>query len=337
MLNGIIIGFIVFIMLAIIRYFKGDVNNSHSILNSARKGDIVRLQKCIDEGYDVNFQGSGGMTALMFASSSGHIKAVEYLINHEASLDIQSNDGYTALAISALRNHKEIVELLLNSGADKSIIIKDGLDILSMIQPFPDGFEEVISMLQGRASLVYNNLFDYLDSGKKNLTDNEKRDFIRVVANTYIESTIRSQPEGIKPIMSHEVKRRQLLYFLYGALDYALSNFGRNELFDSQTENSNLLINENNLIWEYFQEDLEYKIEECLNIPIVCSQSTYPNEKLGFDRDAMLNLVVKGGNDLKSFIEQTREWIASANNDQEIEFYRNSSNNGSILALLYQD
>tara|TARA_Y100000741_G_C18221009_1_gene545864 strand:+ start:752 stop:1207 length:456 start_codon:yes stop_codon:yes gene_type:complete len=148
MLKGIIIGFIVWIMLAIIRYFRGDVNNSHSILNSARKGDIVRLQKCIDEGYDMNFQGFEGMTALMFGSGSGHIEVVKYLINQGADLNTQNKHGHTALVGAALRNHKEIVKLLIDSGADKNLIIEDGLDILSMIKPYPDGFEEVISILQ---------------------------------------------------------------------------------------------------------------------------------------------------------------------------------------------
>jgi len=131
---------------------RGDVNSSLSILTSAMKGDMVRLQKCIDKGIDVNFQGPGGFTALIHASGRGHIKAVEYLINHGANSDIQENEGHTALASAALQNHKEIVELLINSGADKNIIIKDGLDILSMIQLYPDGFEEILSILQSEKS-----------------------------------------------------------------------------------------------------------------------------------------------------------------------------------------
>ena len=90
----------------------------------------------------------GGITALSHASNSGHIEVVEYLINHGANLDIQNNKGYTALAAAALSNHIEIVDLLITNGADKKIIIEDGLDILSMIQLYPDGYEEILSILQ---------------------------------------------------------------------------------------------------------------------------------------------------------------------------------------------
>ena len=135
--------------------------------------------------------------------------------------------------------------------------------------------------------------------------------------------------------MDHEVKRRQLLYFLYGAIDCALLDFGRNKLFDSKNDEG--LIKENNLIWDYFQEELGYKIEEVINIPIVCSDFTSPNEILGFDRNDMLNLVTFGGNSLNEHIEQVRQWISISKNQEEEEYYKNSGASGVILGLLSQD
>ncbi len=179
------------------------------------------------------------------------------------------------------------------------------------------------------------NLFDYLDSGKKYLLEDEKEDFIQVVANTFLGDVVRSQPEGIKPIMDHEVKRRQLLYFLYGAIDCALLDFGRNKLFDSK--NAEGLLKENNLIWDYFQEELGYRIEEVMNIVIVCSDVQNPNEILGFDRNAMHNLVVNGGNALNDWIEQVRHWISISKDKEEEEYYKNSASAGGLLGLLAQD
>ncbi|SVB80084.1 uncharacterized protein METZ01_LOCUS232938, partial [marine metagenome] len=123
MFNYIIIAIAVWLLIAFIRYKKGSVNSSHSILTSAMRGNLPRLKKCIEKGIEINFQGTGGITALSHASNSGHIEMVEYLINHGANLDIQNNKGYTALAVAALSNHIEIVDLLITNGADKKIII----------------------------------------------------------------------------------------------------------------------------------------------------------------------------------------------------------------------
>ena len=178
------------------------------------------------------------------------------------------------------------------------------------------------------------NLFDYLDSGKKYLLEDEKKDFIKVVANTFLDD-LRSIPGGIEQIMNHEVKRRQLLYYLYGAIDRALLDFGRNKLFDSK--NTEGLLKENNLIWDYFQEELGYRIEEVMNIVIVCSDVQNPNEILGFDRNAMHNLVVNGGNALNDWIEQVRHWISISKDKEEEEYYKNSASAGGLLGLLAQD
>ena len=106
------------------------------------------------------------------------------------------------------------------------------------------------------------NLFDYLDSGKISLLEDEKKDFIKVVANTFLDD-LRSIPGGIEQIMNHEVKRRQLLYYLYGAIDRALLDFGRNKLFDSK--NAEGLLKENNLltrIWLEFHDAMELDVFE---------------------------------------------------------------------------
>ena len=180
------------------------------------------------------------------------------------------------------------------------------------------------------------NVFDYLDSNEKNLSDDKKKLFIKETAEHFLGG-VRHFPDGLETMMNHEIKRRQLLFFLYGAIDCALADFGREKIFgDNDTE---AMAKENNLIWDYFQENLGYRIEEVLDILIVCSDSRSPNDNeiLGYDRNQILNLVTYGGQSFLDSIKQVREWVKISENKEEEDYYKNSGSHGQLLALLHED
>ena len=178
------------------------------------------------------------------------------------------------------------------------------------------------------------NVFDYLDSNKKSLSDDEKKDFIKIVADKYL-SGVRHFDGGIETIMNHEIKRRQLLFFLYGVIDSALQFFERKQL--NKLANRDKIIKENEMIHKYFVENLGYKIEEVLDTAIVCSEISFPDEKLGYRREDMFNLVIGGGKSFVDYVEKIREWINSTEDEDEKEYYKNSDASGALLGLLHND
>ena len=303
MINYIIITIAVWLLIALIRYKKGSVNSSYSILTSATRGNLPRLEKCIEKGIDINFQGPGGFTALINASYAGHLEVVEYLINHGANLDIQNNKGYTALAGSALSNHIEIVDLLITNGADKKIIIDDGLDILAMIQLYPDGYEKILSILGSSSENQEPNRVSYppkmksffdvmwttetgMPLGDSPIFDEDDWGHWTKEETVIIKKTLFATGIGItvqalsqiKPELDFEVKTS--FYNYYKTEKNHEPDFNKDLIFNalwgfSENWRSNPLNVIINLISKHYDDDLASKIDERSNANEISSQVNY--------------------------------------------------------------
>jgi len=87
------------------------------LLQAAKDGDLAEVEKLLELGVGVDFQGSIGRTALMEASYSGYTEIVELLIDAGADVNIQNSysHGSTALLWASMYDRLPIVELLIEA------------------------------------------------------------------------------------------------------------------------------------------------------------------------------------------------------------------------------
>ena len=92
-----------------------DTLNSKQLVNAVLDGNFEKVQLLLKKGVDINSKDEDGDTALMIASSEGHLEIVKLLLLRKgADVNIKNNDGKTALDLAKT---KEIKDLLRKAGA----------------------------------------------------------------------------------------------------------------------------------------------------------------------------------------------------------------------------
>jgi ankyrin repeat protein len=80
--------------------------------------NLWSLMPCLlENGSDVNFQNSRGLTALHRAASLGEVDVVNYLLNKCADVNKKDVRGVTPLLYAAFNGHLSVVQLLIEKGA----------------------------------------------------------------------------------------------------------------------------------------------------------------------------------------------------------------------------
>src|SRR4051812_38051891 len=92
------------------------------LLGAARRGNIGRIRRLLDEGAEVNARGDFGYTPLVHASMSGHRDAIRIVLDAGADPSIRTDDGGTALYWVASAGHEDVVRLLLDRGSDANAL-----------------------------------------------------------------------------------------------------------------------------------------------------------------------------------------------------------------------
>ena len=57
------------------------------LLDSSLEGDLEQVQKCVENGADINCANEEGLTALHSSSCNGHFEIVKYLVEHGANVN----------------------------------------------------------------------------------------------------------------------------------------------------------------------------------------------------------------------------------------------------------
>ncbi len=102
-------------------------------------------------GADVNQQGAGGKTAIMYAAlaGSGYQDCVEASIAAGANLDLHDDRGHTLLTLVAAAENYQLLNLLIQSGASTA-----GLESIQLIQAATTGnVNRVQSLLSTKVNL----------------------------------------------------------------------------------------------------------------------------------------------------------------------------------------
>lgn len=114
------------------------------LISCSRDGDYEGVVSALEQGIDPNFQDWYRYTALMKASSRGHIKIVELLLKHGANLDLNIY-GDTALMQASIEGHFSIVELLLEYGANPNL--RDKSETTALWCASWCGHDEIVKLL----------------------------------------------------------------------------------------------------------------------------------------------------------------------------------------------
>ena len=91
---------------------------SDPIIEAARRGDVVELERLLEQGADVNSSRGDGMTALHFAAEQGDGEVVRILLRAEADVGAGTRIGhYTPLHLASRGGHVAVAKSLLEAGA----------------------------------------------------------------------------------------------------------------------------------------------------------------------------------------------------------------------------
>lgn len=95
-------------------------------LLSARSGDLLTCKRSVKLGADLESHVNTGGTALMFSSTYGHVKIVEFLLSSGCNVDATNNRGRTALHFSARKGNEECAKVLVDFGASLTALTDEG-------------------------------------------------------------------------------------------------------------------------------------------------------------------------------------------------------------------
>lgn len=129
--------------------------NADLLTYSALKGDLAKVKQLIEQqGVNVNAKYAGG-TALMLASTEGHLEIVKYLISKGADINAKSDKGWTALmAASGEKGHLDVVKYLISKGADINARNDDGRTALMNAATYSGNLEIVKALVEGKGGLL---------------------------------------------------------------------------------------------------------------------------------------------------------------------------------------
>jgi ankyrin repeat protein len=141
--------------------------NLQPLLDACDQGDIVKVQKLLADGADVNQCDDKHTTALFIASYRGHTEIVKLLLASHANPDIQQCfDGGTALMCAAFCGYRDITKLLIDAHADVNIRSKKGGTALILAANW--GYTAIVKqLLEAGASTGTTTTYWYLSDNSE--------------------------------------------------------------------------------------------------------------------------------------------------------------------------
>jgi ankyrin repeat protein len=121
----------------------------------AEQNEMTPLKNCLEkQRVKVNLPDKHGNTALILASSQGHVAIVRYLLDRKADPNLANQEGQTALMAAVSGGHLEVVDALLKGGAKIKGVGQDGFQLLELAATSSRGKKAVpmLSLLVARGA-----------------------------------------------------------------------------------------------------------------------------------------------------------------------------------------
>lgn len=92
---------------------------SDALIKAAKKNDIAQVKAELDGGANVEYMNKTGFTALILASTFGHLETVQLLVEQGADINAASKHGMTPIASAAQSRHDTamVTQFLAENGA----------------------------------------------------------------------------------------------------------------------------------------------------------------------------------------------------------------------------
>ncbi|MBR6731057.1 MAG: ankyrin repeat domain-containing protein [Alphaproteobacteria bacterium] len=100
---------------------KNQETLNKSLLLAVQMGNLKAVQKALNEGADIDFQGENGQTALMRAILNQKEDVFNLLLFENANVNLQDKEGKTALMMAYQMGLTDFIEELKLKGADEKI------------------------------------------------------------------------------------------------------------------------------------------------------------------------------------------------------------------------
>ena len=100
------------------------------LVQAAQSGDESTINELVASGVDVNAQGIGNTTPLIWAMKAHNYRGVEALLANGANPNQRYEDGYTPLWFAAGGNDLTLLEMLLKHGGDPNIWVDRNMNPL---------------------------------------------------------------------------------------------------------------------------------------------------------------------------------------------------------------
>ena len=91
------------------------------LISASRCGDLDKVRRLIDSGFDIEERDANGCSPLYIAASHGREEIARLLIQCGADTEAATNGGGTPLYASVLKRHDAISKMLLNAGASREV------------------------------------------------------------------------------------------------------------------------------------------------------------------------------------------------------------------------
>merc|ERR1719399_2028904 len=106
-------------------------DTSVSLHDSARRGDLQKLQEFLKDGKDVNAKDFKGVTPLGYAVGHDQLSVVKVLVDAKANVNDVDSAGNSSVHFAAGYGRVKVLEHLLARGAAVSKVNKMGLTPLA--------------------------------------------------------------------------------------------------------------------------------------------------------------------------------------------------------------
>jgi ankyrin repeat protein len=133
----------------------GSTTSDKSFVEACRAANLPAVKELVSK-YGVNAVGEEGITALIWASYSGHLDIVQYLVSNKANLELSDPRRNTALSWSCYHGHMDIVSYLIEKKAD--IEHRDDAGSTPLLSAAYQGHSKVVQAL-----LKVNAIYDARD------------------------------------------------------------------------------------------------------------------------------------------------------------------------------